>query len=175
MVKDPVRAARMDLTGHTLRGAASFPGQTPYHPRERSLPRLARRSTKDTIARAQFQGKRRTNARAHSELEQLAEGASDWTTPCTNPFLLRSHGQIAAHRRLLAAHVRATTPTSPKRDWRLPSRRVICAGGVRSPTLPCPDSSQVRPPQRQSATGQPASKSPDIFGGILIRPSQILH
>ena len=147
VVKDPGRAARVALDAHRLHGATSFPGRTPPHPRERRMSRLVGQSTKDTIVRVQFQGECRTNARAQSELEQLADDASGWTTSCTKPLLLWSTGQIAAHRRLLAVHVRATT--SPERGWRMPSRDVICAGGVRSSTFLCRGPSQVRPLQHQ--------------------------
>ena len=126
-----------------------IPGSDPASPGSRSLPRLVGQSTKDTIARVQFQGKCRTSARA--ELTQSSDNSRRarqiGRRPARKPGYCGATGQIAAHRRLLSAHVGATTP--PKRDWSLPSRGVICAGAVRGPTFPCREASQVRPPQQR--------------------------
>ena len=174
-VKHPVRAARRDLAGHILRGAAPLRGRAPYRPRERSLSRLVGQPAKDATARGQLQGKCGTTVpdivRARSELKQLAEGASGWTASCTKALLLWRHGPDfrtpSPSCRPRRSHPASKTCLEAAKAWLVPARcavRHFPAGTPPKPALPGNG--------RRYATGQLASETPDISGGVLIHPSQ---
>ena len=95
-------------------------------------------------------GKSRTIARAHSEGLSRSSNNSRRARqvgrrPARKPFYRADARQVAARRRLLAVHARATM--SPKPVWGLP-RRGLCRRNPQS-DISTPGFLQVRPPRQQ--------------------------